>query len=317
MRTNAAIFAGEKKRHRLPSHRFSVSKTKGAKMKVIENPKSQAARMRRKMLRTGKIKSINTANSRYEVWVKIARFCKGNKLGNLESVSFDKLVLFLEQRSEEVGQSAVNIARSAAQMLTEKSLPRVKSEFETAVNSRAFFDEEITMIAGSQNARNAFATEIAGYAGLRGHELHTLRRSEERQTSPHREFHKDLYVGRPGKMYTVKGKGGLVRPVSLTPELAEQLESLRLPAPIVVYDREIRYESFYDLAGGKAWAASFTATCDRGGIRSTGAHGLRHTFAQKRLAELLALGFSYKKSLGYVSQAMGHFRTSITKVYLR
>ena len=286
-------------------------------MKINQNPKAQAEHFKREMLKAGRIKSFNVANSRRDVWTMIARFCDENNLGNLKTISLETLVLFLENRAEEVGQSALTIARSAAQMLVEEKLPRIESEFEITLKSRAFFDEEIAMIAGAQNTRNSLATRIVGHAGLRSIELHTLRPLSEQATSSHRAFFRNLFVGRFGVPYSVVGKGKLCRPVNLTRELSEELELYRLPTPVKVYNREIQYVSLYDLAGGTAWASSVSMACDRLGIRSTGAHGIRHTFAQKRLGELLALGFTYAQALLYVSQAMGHFRRSITQVYLR
>jgi len=48
-----------------------------------------------------------------------------------------------------------------------------------------------------------------------------------------------------------------------------------------------------------------------------GAHGIRHTYAQKRMIELQNLGWKYDSALAVVSQEMGHFRPEITEVYLR
>ena len=49
---------------------------------------------------------------------------------------------------------------------------------------------------------------------------------------------------------------------------------------------------------------------------STGAHGLRHSYAQERMAELQA-SLSRDAALTTVSQEMGHFRPEITETYLR
>ncbi len=51
--------------------------------------------------------------------------------------------------------------------------------------------------------------------------------------------------------------------------------------------------------------------------RSTGAHGLRHSYAQERLDELQRAGLSQDLALTTVSQEMGHFRAEITETYLR
>ena len=56
--------------------------------------------------------------------------------------------------------------------------------------------------------------------------------------------------GREGNVYTVKGKGGLVREVLIPLQLAWELESRRLTQPKVVTDRGVRYTSQYDISAG-------------------------------------------------------------------
>jgi uncharacterized protein YoaH (UPF0181 family) len=40
-------------------------------------------------------------------------------------------------------------------------------------------------------------------------------------------------------------------------------------------------------------------------------------FTQRRVRELIALGFGFGRALEIVSQELGHFRPSITRAYLR
>jgi hypothetical protein len=117
--------------------------------------------------------------------------------------------------------------------------------------------------------------------------------------------------------YTVVGKGGLIREIAIPRPLAIQLEARRLPAPILVTDRQVYYTQYYELGGGKGWSASFLAASLRELEWSTGAHGLRHSYAQERVAELQHCGIDYPEALEVVSQEMGHFRSDITEVYLR
>lgn len=49
---------------------------------------------------------------------------------------------------------------------------------------------------------------------------------------------------------------------------------------------------------------------------SRGAHGVRHSYAQERMAELQR-GLRYDDALEVVSQELGHFRPGITREYLR
>lgn len=53
------------------------------------------------------------------------------------------------------------------------------------------------------------------------------------------------------------------------------------------------------------------------GQKYTGSHGLRHNFAQNRVAELLSHGMGQSAALTVTSLEMGHFREDITRYYLR
>ena len=117
-------------------------------------------------------------------------------------------------------------------------------------------------------------------------------------------------------LYTVIGKGGLIREVLIPKELSNQLEQLRQQS-IIIKDRNIHYQQHYNIGGGKDWSNSFSAASKRTLGWSHGAHGLRHSFAQQRMSELQQQGFLYQDALGIVSQLLGHFRPDITEVYLR
>src|SRR5690554_7395734 len=98
-------------------------------------------------------------------------------------------------------------------------------------------------------------------------------------------------------MYTVHGKGGLVREVRIPNHLAERLEERRLETPERVTDRGIHYETRYDIAGGKNWSNSFSAASERTLGFSNGAHGLRHSYAQERMSELAEKGLEREQAL--------------------
>jgi integrase len=176
----------------------------------------------------------------------------------------------------------------------------------------------VQLIAAAQTPRHALATRIAHAAGLRAHELLTLHLISEQPASGHRPWSPARFQGRADQVrYTVVGKGGLVREVALPRPLAVQLEARRLPGPTRVIDRQVYYMHCYDIGGGKGWSESFRAASHRALEWSTGAHGLRHSYAQERVEELQNLGMDYHEALEVVSQEMGHFRPDITEVYLR
>lgn len=109
-------------------------------------------------------------------------------------------------------------------------IPVIKSEQAQVLTARAYTAPQVALIAAAQTPRHGLATELAYAAGLRAHELLTLRRGEERAADP-RPALASKWQGRNGVIYTVHGKGGLVREVLLPHALAERLEAVRLDAP--------------------------------------------------------------------------------------
>ncbi|MFT5382372.1 hypothetical protein [Alteromonas sp.] len=150
--------------------------------------------------------------------------------------------------------------------------------------------EQAKAISLRQTERNQLATQIAYAAGLRAHELLTLAKSDERDPDK-RPTLESKWHGRNGDLYTVVGKGGLIRHVLIPTNLAAQLEQQRLAQPITVLDREIDYSQRYNIAGSKKWSDSFSKASNRTLLFSTGAHGLRHSHAQERMVELKSLGY--------------------------
>lgn len=271
------------------------------------------------------LSSVGTVRNYQQSLVRVAEWVKAQKLPGLQSLTPQQAIDYLEQRSEFVGQKTLDMERQAIQCmlkhvtkkLDEKlKLTVIKCETPQLLKSRAYTTEQATFIATHQTHRNALATYIALASGLRAHELLTLARLDER--SPDKRPSTDTkWNGRAGEFYTVVGKGGLCRTVLLPCHLAHQLELLRLSTPKTVKDRGINYLTRYNVAGGAAWSSSFTQASKRAIHRSSGAHGLRHTYAQQRMFELRALGFNRLTALTTVSQEMGHFRPEITEVYLR
>jgi integrase len=152
---------------------------------------------------------------------------------------------------------------------------------------------------------------------LRAHELLTLQLQHNRSASTHHQWSGNRFAGRSGVIYTIIGKGGLIREIMLPNDIAKQLENNRLKVPVIIRDRNINYQCHYNIGGGKQWSNSFSAASKRVLGWSHGAHGLRHSFAQDRMNELQQLSFIYQEALGIVSQLLGHFRPDITEVYLR
>jgi integrase len=265
----------------------------------------------------GKIHSVGTARD-YGVSLKgVAGHMQEHRLGDLRNLTVEIAHQYLADRAAMVSQKTLDLDRQAMQMYLGVRLEVVKSERETHLSTRSYTQAQVERIASAQSERNSLATQIAHNAGLRAHELLTIRPASERQASTHREWSAERFTGREGVRYTVEGKGGLVREVMLSRELAARLEARRLDEPRHVTDRGVNYTQHYDLAGGRAWSQSFSAASQRELGFSNGAHGLRHSYAQERMDELQGRGMKYDDAKGTVAQEVGHFDKETTEAYLR
>ncbi len=269
---------------------------------------------------TGRIHSLATLK-KYSSNLKLAgEWAKGRHgLRHLAQMTAGQAQEYLEHRAAiGISQKQLDADRHAMEFVTGAgSLGRVAAITQPKLVSRFYAPVQVDFIQQSQGEANALSTRIAYEAGLRAHELLTLRRAGEEQKSPHRTWRPERFAGREGVRYVVTGKGGLRREVLLSHETSERLEALRLDAPREVVDRGIRYSQAYDISGGNRWSASFSAASERALGWSTGAHGLRHSYAQERMAELAGNGFDYYPARDILSQELGHFRGEIVETYLR
>jgi len=273
------------------------------------------------------ISSIRTANEYQRILGNAAQAIQEeHKISQLKNITFTMAMEHLEQRAELIGQNALDNERRALQLLNQKGyalenhkLQRMQADggHTKYPGNRAYSNNQIQTIAKHQLKHNALATRIAYAAGLRQHELFTIRKASEQPQSGHRKWHQDRFIGREGQIYTVKGKGGLIREVIIPKSLANQLEHLKRIDPLHQSDRGVFYQKQYDIGAGQAWAKSFREAAKRGYGSHKGAHGVRHSYAQQRMVELRIKGLPYKESLAIVSQELGHFRPEITKIYLR
>ena len=302
-------------------------------MPSFSRPEKQAAKAVRKSLalgeprhsqrEDGRIHSVGTARGYLQAMKTLARWDRANGGRGLQHITQQRALSYLYERAESVCQRTLDLDRQAMEKVLPQidGLPRVRSEIASRGHGdrpRAYTAEQIHLIAQAQSPRYALATEIAAAAGLRAHELLTLLPVDERPPSRHREWGDERFRGLDNTTrYTVVGKGGLVREVAIPTTLAARLEAVRLRAPLEIMDRGVRYQQHYDIAGGQRWSSSYSQASRRALGWSTGAHGVRHTYAQSRMDTLQGMGMCYLDALAIVSQEMGHFRAEITEVYLR
>ena len=300
------------------------------RFRSTQPPERQAASVIARLVENGALRrnparppSVRTVANYRDCLLQIARriAADGRELRDLDA---DAAVEYLRTRVDDLGQKALDMHRQALQALlvhVSRRLPEgqrltvVRSHRPQRKGGRAYTPQQVRMVAAAQNARNGLSTLIAHAAGLRAHEVPTLARPDE-QPPDRRPARPEKFAGRPGRDYTVVGKGGLVRVVRLPEHLAERLEERRLEEPVRVVDRGIRYVSRYDIAGGVAWSVSFGSASKRALGWSRGAHGVRHSYAQERMRELQRL-LVRADALETVSQELGHFRPEITETYLR
>lgn len=264
------------------------------------------------------IRSVGTERNYKASTLKFLRWRRSLGLSVLGPYAQAEASEFLQEQADYLQQKQLDCCRQALQVVFQLALPHVESTRITSLHTRAYDPVDLPQIVKHQSDSNALATAICARAGLRGHELLTLRRSDELQRSPHRPWRDDLFAGSaPHQLYSVDGKGGLIRHVALPLELAEILESRRLITPRTVRDRDINILQYYDIGGGQAFCQSFGSASKKVLGYSHGAHGLRHTYAQTRFLRMQQQKIPLQDILVILSQELGHFRPDITLVYLR
>ncbi|MDE0423216.1 MAG: site-specific integrase [Gammaproteobacteria bacterium] len=298
------------------------------KFRSIRPPERQARAVAGRLVNLGALRrdpdrppSVRTVGSYADCLLQIARHLEAHGL-ELRDLTPETAVEYLESRAADLSQSALDMHRQALQAMlvhVSRRLPEggrltvVHSTKPQRPGGRGYTPQQIEMVAAAQRTRNELSTLIAHAAGLRAHELFTLARPDEQPPDP-RPARPEKFAGRPGRDYTVDGKGGLVRLVRIPDNLAERLEACRRDEPVRVTDHGVHHPSRYDVAGGTAWAASFTGASKRALGWTRGAHGTRHAYAQERMRELQRI-VPRPVALEVVSQELGHFRPDITETY--
>ncbi len=273
----------------------------------------------------GKIKSINT-QMQYRQTLKMASRYLQTIKGHLSKLTPDQAIQYLKHRSGEIQQKQLANERQTLRLYLRQlhrdpklDLPKFKSTRESPDNaSRYYSRDQVKHIIKHSSDRLKLSTAIAYQAGLRVHELLTIARADERPVEHRKEdWHPDRFAGRKHWIsYTVIGKGNLPREIKLSPELSQKLEQNRT-VPTIKRDRTIAYETQYNLLAGKALTDAFSEVSNTTLGYSSGPHGLRHSYAQDRIVELMCSGKSEEESKAIVVQELGHFSTSNLSYYLR
>lgn len=289
-----------------------------------------------KELQGNALKSVGTVRNYEQALKTCCAFLKEHRLGGLRELTPQLARQYLEVRATECSQRTLNMDRQAIQSMmryvthqlhpTEtlikamgfEKVSDLKSEKETIEASRSYTPEQVDRIIQCLTDKYHLPTQICHTAGLRAHELLTLRPINELTPTPNEKTHNDKFSHIPNQTvsYSVKGKGGLIREVQIPAYLATKLEATRLTQPQSITDRGIHYQSHYNIGAGLQFSDAFSKASVRALGYTHGAHGLRHSYAQDRY-EQLANHLPIKDVMIIVSQELGHFRPDITEVYLR
>lgn len=280
--------------------------------------KFSAGMPRREAKRQGRISSLGSSRNNTQCIKNYLEWRDYNELPVGMQDNRLQMIAYIEESAEELKQSSLDQIRGALQIVYDVPLPRVLSEIETILSGRSYSSDQFAQIVQRQGDKNGLASMLAFTAGLRAHETATLRRANELEASPSRNWDERRFQGMPPHyLYVVTGKGGLRREVGVPVPLANTLEHRRLQKPKLVVDRGIFYEIRYDLGFGQAFSQSFGAASVKAVGFSNGAHGLRHSYVKNRTNCLVVLGYSFHDAQCIVSQEVGHFRPSITNAYYR
>ncbi len=272
----------------------------------------------------GKISSIGSERNYRQCIYNYIEWCDVNNISPDFRANNSSLKAFLDERSEYVQQKTLDQERRSLELIYKQDLPYFCSQQISVYEKRSYTLTEVKAIVVHQCHKNVITTWLAFFCGLRAHEAATLLPIAERQASHHRDWDPRRFTGLDQfAIYTVQGKGGLVREVAIPTWLSHMLEATKRVSPIEIVDREIMYLSFYDIGIGQSWSQSFSAASKKALKFSRGGHGLRHSYAKWRLKILMVKLEEINQSavdeqaLLILSQELGHFRLDIVYCYLR
>lgn len=294
------------------------STTEQAKFAVLKKVKHGSSRFDRE--NNGEkncfISSISTEH-KYRGCVK--RFYDWCKQNNIPFTKIDGGIatLFLNSMETSCVQKTIDGYRQALSLVFNVDVKYVSSKKNSLLVPRAYRASQITYLADSSSRELSFSIRLAASTGCRAIELDTISFPTE-VCEDNRDWLIERFCGMClGKRFIVIGKGGLKRSIHVSNEMAAELEQYRLPFPERKTQRGIHYLKRYSILGGHNFSQQFSRLSFTIFGWSTGAHGLRHHYAQTRIIELQKLGFVWGDALEIVSQELGHFSTTNTLTYMR
>ena len=204
------------------------------------------------------------------------------------------------------------------------SLPSKRADPNSKPKStRAYTLAQIQKIQSCLPLLAQLSVQIILESGCRAQDLASIRLASEAPLirAQYAKLRPERFTGREDWI-TVKfiGKGGHEYLSTLSPDTIKQLQQHRLPHPIAYRDRgqdNAVCQQYYDLPAGNYLSKLWTAAAKHMLDGSHGIHGVRHTYAQQRMAQLQDAGMTWQLAKTCVSQTMGHYRAKEVDTYLR
>lgn len=268
------------------------------------------------------IYSHNTADTYKDIWHQFGNYAKAEMhLKDIEKTSATHIQTYLESRISE-GVALATIVKEAAALAKlenalnqyaekhekgnkynfreaiRETIKEARHELPKAKPHRAY-ESPVKIIEGIQDVKHQIAARTQFESGARVHEISLVKPDQLRGIG------QDRATGEKCGVIEIKGKGGKIRELCVSPMTYEKISNL--------IETEGRF-----LIDKNAYRADLRHACEISTERYSGSHGLRWTYAQDRMESLQSVhGMSYEQSLCEVSRDLGHERPDITEHYLR
>jgi site-specific recombinase XerD len=276
------------------------------------------------MSRNIQIFSQKSLENNESTWRQLGEFMRGNGVKDLEKTSNRQVEKFLISKIEQdvshkyyqnICSHIVKLEKAltdySAKEGTEKSYDFSKAinfckekadVLEKEIEARAYSNAG-ALVEQIKDERFQIAAAVMHEGGARINEASLITESRLGGTRV------DDVRGEVGVIKLESGdtKGGKEREIMISKETYDRISSIvheQGKFQIPKSERQELRESIREAAGET-------------GQKYTGAHGLRHSYAQERVSELQNMGKSYLEAIGQVSKEMGHERPSITEHYLK
>ena len=289
-----------------------------AKLQVRPQVMHGLSRHKKTNLAKKKISSVGTERNHVSALTVFSKWLIMDSNKHLKNAKPTDAIRYLEERSKVVRQKTLDMDRQALNMNMNfpTDIKFILSEVQTHVENRAYTQPQLDYLISKASDDLKLSIELASNAGLRSMEILTISPPFSLSQSD-RNWHEHRFDGRnKDASFIVHGKGGLHREIRLSPELSNRIKQLARPTPVIVTHRETHLKSHFNLLGGHDFCNKFSILSKKEIGFSHGAHGLRHTFAQGRLLELMCLGYDTDIAVKILSQEMGHFAITNTLTYL-